>query len=192
MVHNHVMFLGPGLVFSVYPEAFVTMPVGAAQLFSILFFFMLICLAIDSQVRLHSSLSRSRSYALLCCSLRRSRSFSPPSWTLSAPKSWASSVAKNSLCLLFVALLSFSGFPASQTYSKVVILFLIQIVLFTFIVAIQPCLQGGIYFFKIIDYYSSGLSLMLVAFFEVTAICWVYGKTACRILIDLLELISLM
>ena len=42
---------GPGLVFIVYPEAFVTMPVGVAQLFSILFFFMLICLAIDSQVR---------------------------------------------------------------------------------------------------------------------------------------------
>jgi solute carrier family 6 GABA transporter-like protein 6/8/11/12/13 len=38
---------GPGLVFIVYPEAFITMP--AAPVFSCLFFFMLLCLAIDSQ-----------------------------------------------------------------------------------------------------------------------------------------------
>ncbi len=36
-------------------------------------------------------------------------------------------------------------------------------------------LQGGIYFFKIIDFYSSAISLMLVAFFEVIAVTWFYG-----------------
>ncbi|KAH9518671.1 hypothetical protein Btru_005954 [Bulinus truncatus] len=38
---------GPGLVFVIYPQAFNTMPVS--QMFAFLFFFMLVCLGIDSQ-----------------------------------------------------------------------------------------------------------------------------------------------
>ncbi|KAK6190230.1 hypothetical protein SNE40_002149 [Patella caerulea] len=44
---ENVVQEGPGLVFVIYPEAFVSMPV--AQLFAFLFFFMLVCLGIDSQ-----------------------------------------------------------------------------------------------------------------------------------------------
>ena len=46
--------------------------------------------------------------------------------------------------------------------------------------------QGGIYFFTTIDYYSSGLSLMLIAFFEVTAVTWFYGMSTCVTLASLI------
>lgn len=39
---------GPGLIFVVYPQAMAKMP--AAQLWAVLFFFMLICLSLNSQV----------------------------------------------------------------------------------------------------------------------------------------------
>ncbi|XP_071946346.1 sodium- and chloride-dependent GABA transporter ine-like [Antedon mediterranea] len=44
---DNVVASGPGLVFAVYPAAFSAMPVP--QLWSVLFFIMLICLGIDSQ-----------------------------------------------------------------------------------------------------------------------------------------------
>lgn len=40
--------LGPGLVFVVYPQAFANMKV--AQLWAVMFFFMLLCLGLDSEV----------------------------------------------------------------------------------------------------------------------------------------------
>ena len=42
--------LGPGLVFVVYPQTFVTMPL--APLWAIVFFFMLLLLGLDSEVSL--------------------------------------------------------------------------------------------------------------------------------------------
>lgn len=36
-------------------------------------------------------------------------------------------------------------------------------------------LQGGIYFFQIVDFYAAAISLMYIAFFECVAIVWVYG-----------------
>ena len=45
-----LFFLGPGLVFIIYPESFNTLP--GSQVFAFAFFFMLILLGIDSQVNL--------------------------------------------------------------------------------------------------------------------------------------------
>lgn len=42
------VYLGPGLVYVVYPQAFANMPV--AQLWAVLFFLMLLCLGLDSEV----------------------------------------------------------------------------------------------------------------------------------------------
>ncbi len=36
-------------------------------------------------------------------------------------------------------------------------------------------MQGGIYFFQLVDYYAAALSLMLIAFCECAAVLWCYG-----------------
>ncbi|KAK7082302.1 hypothetical protein SK128_004895 [Halocaridina rubra] len=47
--------------------------------------------------------------------------------------------------------------------------------LVSFICGLPNVMQGGIYFFKLIDYYAANISLMYLAFFEVVSIVWVYG-----------------
>ncbi|CAF0789248.1 unnamed protein product [Brachionus calyciflorus] len=46
---------------------------------------------------------------------------------------------------------------------------------FTFFLSLPNICPGGIYYFTIVDFFSSGVSLFYIAFFEVIAIVWIYG-----------------
>ncbi|GFO08625.1 sodium- and chloride-dependent gaba transporter ine-like [Plakobranchus ocellatus] len=119
---------GPGLVFVIYPQAFNTMPV--AQLFAFLFFFMLICLGIDSQFA--------------------------------------------SVEVIVTTIQDHYGHHVRHYLRrKEVLVFVVCLV--SFLAGLPNITQGGFYFFQLIDYYAAALSLMILAFFEVIAICWFYG-----------------
>lgn len=36
--------------------------------------------------------------------------------------------------------------------------------------------QGGIYVFQLMDHYTAVVSLVFLAFFEVVAVCWIFGN----------------
>ena len=48
----------------------------------------------------------------------------------------------------------------------------------SFLLGIPFVTEAGVYYFHLVDKYSSGISLMFVAFFEVLAICWIYGANS--------------
>ncbi|XP_043924353.1 sodium- and chloride-dependent GABA transporter ine-like [Protopterus annectens] len=119
---------GPGLVFVVYPEAFVTMPV--APMWAALFFFMLLCLGLDSQFAM---------VEVMVTSLMD---------------------GCGKLLLRFLK------------YKELVVL----VVCFAaFLLGIPNITKGGIYVFQLMDHYTAVVSLMFLAFFEVVAVCWLYG-----------------
>ena len=48
--------------------------------------------------------------------------------------------------------------------------------LFSLTLALSLChSQGGIYVFQLMDHYTAVVSLMFLAFFEVLAVCWIFG-----------------
>ncbi|XP_042343959.1 sodium- and chloride-dependent GABA transporter 1 isoform X2 [Plectropomus leopardus] len=119
---------GPGLVFVVYPEVLSTMPVF--QLWAPLFFFMLLCLGLDSQF------------------------------------------ATVEVAITFIK--DEFGCQVLQFLKREELLAL-AMCLVGFILGIPHVTKGGIYVFQLMDHYTAVVSLIFLAFFEVVAVCWIFG-----------------
>ncbi|XP_073322135.1 sodium- and chloride-dependent GABA transporter 1 isoform X2 [Pagrus major] len=127
---------GPGLVFVVYPEVLSTMPVF--QLWAALFFFMLLCLGLDSQF------------------------------------------ATAEVAVTFIK----DEFgPEVLRYLKREELLTLVVCIVFFILGIPHITKGGIYVFQLMDHYTAVVSLMFLAFFEVVAVCWVFGVSKISLMI---------
>ncbi|KAK8736394.1 hypothetical protein OTU49_004974 [Cherax quadricarinatus] len=68
------------------------------------------------------------------------------------------------------------GFPKLiRKYLKHHEILVLVVCFISFLFGLPNVMQGGIYFFQLIDYYAAAVSLMYLAFFEVAAIAWLYG-----------------
>lgn len=119
---------GPGLVFVVYPEILSTMP--AFQLWATLFFFMLLCLGLDSQF---------------------------------------------GTVEVAVTFLKDEFGPKILPYLKREELLVLAVCIVGFVLGIPHITKGGIYVFQLMDHYTAVVSLMFLAFFELVAVCWLFG-----------------
>ncbi|KAH1000895.1 hypothetical protein HUJ04_013166 [Dendroctonus ponderosae] len=142
---KYVATEGPGLVFQVYPEAVATLP--GSHLWSVLFFFMLIMLGVDSAMG-----------GLECVitglmdefsSFFRQRKYAREIFTLI--------VILTSFSVALINVTPVSPGASNNCDSK------------------PRCFQGGIYMFHLFDTYSAGISLLCSALFEAIAVSWFYG-----------------
>nr|XP_057932820.1 sodium- and chloride-dependent GABA transporter ine [Doryrhamphus excisus] len=124
----HLAVDGPGLVYIVYPQAFVNMPVP--QLWAVLFFFMLLCLGLDSQF---------------------------------------------AMVEVMVTSLTDQCDQQLMRFFKKKELFVLAVCVVACLLGIPCVMQVGIYVFQLMDHYTAIVSIMFLAFFEVLAICWLYG-----------------
>ncbi|KAG7489634.1 sodium-and chloride-dependent GABA transporter ine-like isoform X1 [Solea senegalensis] len=127
---------GPGLVFVVYPEILSTMPVS--QLWAPLFFFMLLCLGLDSQF---------------------------------------------ATVEVAVAFVKDEYGPRILQYIKREELITLAVCLVSFLLGLPHITKGGIYVFQLMDHYTAVVSLVFLAFFEVLAVCWIFGVSRISIMI---------
>ncbi|XP_054467037.1 sodium- and chloride-dependent GABA transporter ine isoform X1 [Anoplopoma fimbria] len=127
---------GPGLVFVVYPEVLSTMPVF--QLWAPLFFFMLLCLGLDSQF------------------------------------------ANVEVGITFIK----DEFgPQVLRFLKREELLTLAICIIGFIMGVPHVTKGGIYVFQLMDHYTAVVSLVFLAFFEVVAVCWIFGTSRVSLMV---------
>ncbi|CAJ1064401.1 sodium- and chloride-dependent GABA transporter ine [Xyrichtys novacula] len=125
---EHLAVDGPGLVFVVYPQAFANMPV--AQLWAVMFFFMLLCLGLDSEF---------------------------------------------AMVEVMVTSLMDEFYHSLIHIFKRKELFVLAVCCAACLLGIPCVMQVGIYVFQLMDHYTAIVSIMFLAFFEVLAICWLYG-----------------
>jgi len=78
-------------------------------------------------------------------------------------------------CMVEVVVTTLHDMESVRKFFKRKELLVMVVCLVSFILGIPYVTKAGVYFFHLVDKYSSGISLMFVAFFEVLAICWIYG-----------------
>ncbi|XP_078106838.1 sodium- and chloride-dependent GABA transporter 1 isoform X1 [Sander vitreus] len=131
---------GPGLVFVVYPEVLSTMPVF--QLWAPLFFFMLLCLGLDSQF------------------------------------------ATVEVAITFIK----DEFgPQVLRFLKREELLTLAVCIIGFALGIPHVTKGGIYVFQLMDHYTAVVSLVFLAFFEVVAVCWIFGVPRICLMVEKMQ-----
>ncbi|XP_031164855.1 sodium- and chloride-dependent GABA transporter 1 isoform X1 [Sander lucioperca] len=131
---------GPGLVFVVYPEVLSTMPVF--QLWAPLFFFMLLCLGLDSQF------------------------------------------ATVEVAITFIK----DEFgPQVLHFLKREELLTLAVCIIGFVLGIPHVTKGGIYVFQLMDHYTAVVSLVFLAFFEVVAVCWIFGVPRICLMVEKMQ-----
>lgn len=68
------------------------------------------------------------------------------------------------------------GFPnwikSKLVYHELLVLIVVTV---SFFFGLPNLIQGGIYYFQLIDHYAASVSIMFLAFFQMIAISWFYG-----------------
>lgn len=174
------LFSGFGLAFIAYPEALTKLPIP--NLWSVLFFFMLFIIGVDSQFTLLGE-----SVALVCLGNHSDHNRISPSSTLILP---LAEVVITSLCDAFPQL-SRSGRPL-VTVATCSVVFLLGLpcvteVLYihrdsyclniggTLTLAVVCVLQAGIYWIILTDTFASSWVLLIICIVEVIGFIYIYG-----------------
>ncbi|XP_020514533.2 sodium- and chloride-dependent GABA transporter ine isoform X1 [Labrus bergylta] len=143
-IHNlpvdNIATNGPGLVFVVYPEVLSTMPVS--RLWAPLFFFMLLCLGLDSQF---------------------------------------------ATVEVGVTFIKDEFGPRILRFLKREELVTLAVCVLGFILGIPHVTKGGIYVFQLMDHYTAVVSLVFLAFFEVVAVCWIFGVPQISLMVERMQ-----